>query len=150
MAKIRITKQFNFEMAHVLKDYDGPCRNIHGHSYELFVTLAGEPNSDPASPKFGMIMDYKDLKDLVKRNITDELDHALLISDKYEPEKIDFLRASFEKVIVLPYQPTSENIILDIANRIKLLLPPRIILHSLKLRETATAYAEWFADDNPL
>ncbi len=44
MAIIRITKAFNFEMAHALLGYKGPCKHIHGHSYELFVTVKGKPD----------------------------------------------------------------------------------------------------------
>ena len=51
MSYIRVTKEFSFEMAHVLEGYDGPCREIHGHSYRLFVTVAGTPCDDPANPK---------------------------------------------------------------------------------------------------
>ena len=80
MSKIRITKMYDFEMAHVLKDYDGPCRNIHGHSYKLFVTVSGTPISDPSSPKKGMVMDFKDLKAIVKTHIVDaRIPHALLL-----------------------------------------------------------------------
>ncbi len=64
MSKIRITKEFHFEMAHTLLGYDGPCRNIHGHSYELKVTLLGVPIDDPKNPKLGMVMDFGDLKKL--------------------------------------------------------------------------------------
>ncbi len=148
MSKIRITKQFTFEMAHVLKDYDGPCKNIHGHSYELFVTLIGKPSNNKNSPKYGMIMDFKDLKALVKKNVTDYYDHALLISDKHDPAVINSLKSSFEKVVVTPFQPTSENLVREIARTIISFLPEDIELHNLKLRETATAYAEWFAEDN--
>jgi len=61
-ALIRITKEFKFEMAHALKGYDGPCKNIHGHSYELMVTILGYPVVDESSPKLGMVMDFGDLK----------------------------------------------------------------------------------------
>ena len=42
---IRVTKEFSSEMSHVLWNYDGPCRNVHGHSYRLFVTISGVPIS---------------------------------------------------------------------------------------------------------
>ncbi len=52
---IRVTTEFTFEMAHVLKDYDGPCRNVHGHSYRLFVTVSGIPVNEQGNPKSGMV-----------------------------------------------------------------------------------------------
>lgn len=58
MSRIRVTKEFSFEMAHMLEGYDGPCSEIHGHSYRLFVTVAGTPCSDPQNPKYGMVIDF--------------------------------------------------------------------------------------------
>ncbi|MEI7896682.1 MAG: 6-carboxytetrahydropterin synthase QueD, partial [bacterium] len=54
----------------------------------------------------------------------------------------------FTNVVLVPYQPTSENFLLDFAERIGKLLPAGVMLHSMRLRETANSYAEWFADDN--
>ena len=148
MAKIRITKMYDFEMAHVLKDYDGPCRNIHGHSYKLFVTITGTPITDPNSPKKGMVMDFKDLKAIVKTNIVDRFDHALVISSETDPVMIESMKKHMENVIIVDYQPTSENLIADFAGIIKSLLPDQVQLHNLRLWETATSYSEWFAEDN--
>ena len=63
---IRVTKEFSFEMAHALWNYDGPCRNVHGHSYRLFVTLYGKPLEEQDNPKNGMVIDFSDLKRIVK------------------------------------------------------------------------------------
>lgn len=149
MAKIRITKMYDFEMAHVLKDYDGPCRNIHGHSYKLFVTIAGTPITDENSPKKGMVMDFKDLKAIVRNNIVDRFDHALVISSKTDTEMIDNIKKYVEKLIIVDYQPTSENLVTDFAATIQSLLPENVDLHSVRLWETATSYSDWFAEDNP-
>ena len=65
MSRIRVTKEFSFEMAHMLEGYDGPCSEIHGHSYRLFVTVAGTPCSDPQNPKYGMVIDFGVLKRIV-------------------------------------------------------------------------------------
>ena len=80
---IRITKEFKFEMAHALKDYDGPCRNIHGHSYEMKVTVSGTPVDDKNNPKLGMVMDFGDLKKIVRETIIEVFDHALVLQDNY-------------------------------------------------------------------
>ena len=66
MAKIRLTKIFHFDTGHALAGYDGKCRNVHGHSYTLEVTVAGEPIQDPNHVKFGMVIDFGDLKNIVK------------------------------------------------------------------------------------
>ena len=145
---IRITKEFKFEMAHALKNYDGLCRNIHGHSYELKVTIAGTPVTDEKNPKNGMVMDFGDLKKIVREIIVDVFDHALVLNNKY-PESISAeLKNTFDKVIFLDYQPTSELMIVDFAARIKSRLPKHVQLKYLLLRETVTSYAEWYAEDN--
>lgn len=148
MSKIRVTKEFAFETAHALWNYDGPCRNVHGHSYKLFVTLKGEPLDEPGNPKNGMVIDFGDLKKLVNREVVKVFDHSVVISNKFDKEKLEALEKMFGNVLVVDYQPTCENLVTDIAGRIKSKLAGNMCLHSLRLYETATSYAEWFADDN--
>jgi len=148
MSKIRITKEFTFEMAHALWNYDGPCKNIHGHSYKLFVTVLGEPLINENDPKYGMVIDFTDLKQIVRDNIVNLFDHSVIINQK---APIDYLRKveqMFNKYYVVDYQPTSENIVVDIAEKLQDKFPPDVILQSIKLFETATSCAEWHAADN--
>ena len=72
METVRITKQFTFETGHALYGYDGKCRNVHGHSYKLSVTVIGLPISDPEHVKQGMVMDFGDLKTIVNKEIVDK------------------------------------------------------------------------------
>ncbi|MDP1622922.1 MAG: 6-carboxytetrahydropterin synthase [Bacteroidales bacterium] len=148
MDQIRVTKEFRFEAAHALMGYDGPCKNVHGHSYELSVTVIGSPVTDPASVKLGMVIDFGDLKKIIKSQIVDPFDHALLLNADVPQHEFQKFGDPFIKTIFLPYQPTSENFLLDFAKRIVELLPVGVKLHSMKLRETANSYAEWFAADN--
>lgn len=148
MSIVRVTKEFAFETAHALWNYDGPCRNVHGHSYKLFVTISGEPINDPGNPKNGMVIDFGDLKKIVSKHVVKVFDHSVVISNRVEKEKLEALNKMFGNVLVVGYQPTCENIVADIADRIIAQLPGKISLHSLRLYETATSYAEWFADDN--
>jgi 6-pyruvoyltetrahydropterin/6-carboxytetrahydropterin synthase len=148
MAKIRLTKEFKFEMAHALAGYNGPCRHIHGHSYELFVTVTGEPNPDSSSPFFGMVMDFKQLKEIVRQQIIDEFDHSLVLYKATAPDQITEMGELVGRLILVDYQPTSENLLIDFARRLKANIPPVVSLYSLKLRETVTSYAEWYAEDN--
>ena len=149
MEKIRITKQFTFETGHALYGYDGKCRNVHGHSYKLSVTVMGTPISDSNNVKLGMVIDFGDLKKIVKEEIVDPFDHATIFN-KNTPhvELAKELQDRGHKVILANYQPTSENMVIDFAEKIKARLPKDILLHSLKLRETETAFAEWHASDN--
>lgn len=148
MAKIRVTKEFTFEMAHALWNYDGACSNIHGHSYELAVTIAGEPIQDSQNPKNGMVVDFGDIKKWVKYSIVDEFDHSLLIYRDADQSSIENTQQMFSRLKIMNFQPTCENLLVYIAEKIKEKLPHNLQLHSLKLRETGTSYAEWYAEDN--
>ena len=148
MQKIRVTKRFHFEMAHTLYEYDGLCRNIHGHSYNLEVTFIGFPKNAPGHPKDGMVMDFGDIKNLVKTHIVNRFDHALMINHLIPEEKQALLRQTSERVIVVDFQPTSENIVAYIAGILQQHLPSDVSLFSIRLHETVTSFAEWYASDN--
>lgn len=147
-ANIRITKQFRFEAAHALWGYDGACRNIHGHSYILYVTLIGKPINDSDNPKYGMVMDFSVLKKIINELVIDPFDHALMIRTGTPHQELVHSSELFGKVMELDYQPTCENMVTDFAAKISARLPRAVKLFSLKLHETSTAYAEWYAVDN--
>jgi len=145
MTLIRITKEFKFEMAHALYGYDGVCANLHGHSYRLRVTIRGNVKNEPTHTKDGMVMDFMDLKAIVKPNIIDKYDHSLVLNANSPHSNLDL--SSFDKVYYLPYQPTSENLVIDFANCINGKLPDGVDLIKVVLSETATSYAEWNRED---
>lgn len=148
MNKVRLTKEFAFEMAHSLHNYDGLCKHIHGHSYKLSVTVIACPNKDKDSVKYGMVMDFGDLKEIVNRLIVKPLDHSYMIGESAPREFALSNVVLFQRMVVVPFQPTCENMVIDFAAKISAELPSGILLHSLKLHETATSFAEWFAEDN--
>lgn len=149
MSNIRITKQFTFETGHALYGYDGKCKNVHGHSYKLSVTVIGKPITDTSNVKFGMVIDFSDLKKIVKEEIVDIFDHATVFNQNTPHiELANELKNRGHHVILVDYQPTSENMVIDFAKKIKSRLPKDIQLHSLKLQETETSFAEWYASDN--
>ncbi len=145
---VRVTREFSFEMAHVLGGYDGPCKNVHGHSYRLFVTVSGIPINDTDNPKRGMVIDFTDLNEIVKKTIISLFDHSVVISKDFQKEKAEMLKTTFGNTLIVEYQPTCENLVTDFAGRLSDELPLGVKLHSLKLYETAKSYAEWFASDN--
>ncbi len=145
---IRLTKEFRFEMAHALWNYDGLCKHFHGHSYILRVTVIGEPNADSTNPKCGMVMDFGVLKKIVNQEVVNRLDHSLVLNKDSEYQALLTLPQMGERVILTDYQPTCENMLVEMAERIGGRLPLGVKLHSLRLNETANSYAEWFAEDN--
>jgi 6-pyruvoyltetrahydropterin/6-carboxytetrahydropterin synthase len=148
MAHIRITKRFGFEMAHALAHYDGLCRNIHGHSYHLDVTVKGAVLHDENSSKNGMVMDFGELKQLVMDTVISKIDHALLLNRDSDTALIKTLQQHFDKVLLVDYQPTTENMLADFARQIAAQLPPHVTLERLRMSETDSSYAEWYSCDN--
>ena len=146
MGKVRITKEFKFEMAHALHGYDGLCANIHGHSYRLWVTVRGDVKKENKHIKDGMVMDFDVMKKIIKPKIIEKYDHSLVLNVNSPHAEIDF--SAFEKVFYLPFQPTSENLVNDFAKLIKSNLPENIELLKVVLSETATSFAEWNMEDN--
>lgn len=145
--KIRLTKILTFEMAHALPGYDGACRHIHGHSFRLEVCVRGVPLQHTGHPKNGMVMDFKQLKDLVQEAFIRHYDHALVLPETVDAGVMNALEVHFGRVIRLPYQPTCENMIGLIVHALQAEMPSGIELWSVKLSETASSYAEWFASD---
>ena len=137
--KVFLTKEFSFEMAHALKGYDGACKNIHGHSYVLEITVSGLPKIDDAHPKNGMLIDFKELKKVVNANVVGLFDHALVLKSDHFVD-LDF---GDQKVVRTSFQPTCENFCLYIAEVLKGAFNAAVELDKIKLYETATSFCEW-------
>ena len=148
MKRIRITKEFGFEMAHALRFHNGPCRNIHGHSYHLTVTVLGSLVSKEGDSSQGMVMDFGDLKKIVSTEIIQWLDHALVLNENDAAEALKGQSLFFGKLITVAYQPTCENLLFDFACKLRNALPDQVELKHLMLRETPSSYSEWYAEDN--
>ena len=147
--RIRLTREFSFEAAHALEGYDGKCREIHGHSYRLFVTVVGKPIADESNPKLGMVMDFGELKRIVNSEIVEGLDHAFVMRRTERAKRMaEMLGSEFRNIVLVDYQPTCENMLIDFAGRLCKALPEGVNLHSLRLYETAKSYAEWVAEEN--
>ncbi len=148
-ATIRLTRQFTFEAAHALEGYDGACREVHGHSYKLLVTVKGQPISDECSPKFGMVMDFGELKRIVNEQVVQPFDHAFVLRRSEANNRLyGMMHERFERIVLVEFQPTCENMLVEFARRIQRQLPEGIRLHALRLHETENSYAEWYADEN--
>lgn len=135
--QLRLTKQFDFQMAHVLTGYDGKCSNIHGHNYRLFVTVEGQPIQDIKAAKNGMVIDFSDIKNIVLQYIVESFDHAFVV-----PEGSQYATVEGTKLTVVPFQPTCENLLLHFASLLDGRFPDGVRLHSLRLYETDTSFAE--------
>ena len=138
-----LTKIFRFEAAHALAGYDGKCRNIHGHSYELQVTVKGMPINESGNPKNGMVIDFHDLKRIVNEEVVERLDHSFIIGTNMPDDFVESAKRNFDKIVCVAYQPTTENMLTDFVERIKAKLPQNVELYSVRLQETRDSFAEW-------
>lgn len=139
---ISITKVFRFEAAHAISDHPGQCRHVHGHSYELHVSVhASDLNQG------GMIMDFHDLKSLVQQHVLERLDHALILNQHGALAKA--FSAYDGKLFWMDEEPTAENLVKLSAKWIGAHLPDRVSLKQLQLWETATSYAQWEPAEHP-
>ncbi len=146
MSTVRVTKRFTFETAHALQCHDGLCASIHGHSYVLDVTLAGTPRREPGHPKDGMVIDFADLKAVVKAAVVDRYDHVLLLHEDDTASRPTG-EAAMKRVRLTPWQPTCENMLLDIVYTLRAAMSAGMDLVHVRLQETATSWAEWSAAD---
>lgn len=144
MKKIRVSKEFSFETAHALDMHQSKCRNIHGHSYKLTVTVLGEVNTDNSQPNVGMVIDFTDLKNIVNHEVVDKLDHALILKSD---SRFKGIEQHNEKTIYVDYHPTCENLLQEIVDVISSKLPDGVTLVYAKMNETANSYSEWFIED---
>jgi 6-pyruvoyltetrahydropterin/6-carboxytetrahydropterin synthase len=140
---ITITKIFRFETAHAIHQYPGSCKNIHGHSYELHVTVRAKKSREGYVEGLGIILDFKELKAIVQSSVVKLLDHKLLLSKAYL--KMNKQEFASDELVIFDAEPTAENILIFARNQIVNALPDDIQLHSLKLWETRDSYAEWSA-----
>ena len=134
-------------MAHALWGYDGLCKNIHGHSYILKVTVSGKPIDDPDALKEGMVIDFGDLKKVAKKHIVDVFDHCVVLNKKAPVEKFVGVEEMFDRKIYTDFQPTAENLVIYFADILVKELTSDVKLESVVLFETANSYVEWLAAD---
>jgi 6-pyruvoyltetrahydropterin/6-carboxytetrahydropterin synthase len=129
-------------MAHALHQYDGDCKYIHGHSYELHVTVRPINGSDEYIKAPGIPLDFKELKNIVKISVIDKLDHKLLLSKEFIKEQ---WKDVHDNLFTFEAEPSAENLLVYITNLLKDKLPAGMQLIKLKLFETRDSYAEWIA-----
>lgn len=143
--KVRITKEFDFEAAHALDGYNGKCKDIHGHSYHLKITFIGEPKKDKTIPDCGMVEDFVVIKKIVMETVHDLFDHRLILR---KDSRFRSIEKTNQRIRFVDYQPTCENMMLEIVSIVQKNIPKNIELCKVLLRETANSYAEWLNEDN--
>ena len=146
---LTVTKEFKWDMAHILAGHEGMCKNLHGHTYRMQVEVARKSNDlikeDKATSS--MVIDFKDLKKIVKEEIVEALDHAFMYwtnsPDKLEHKIADLLKEEGRKVVEVDFRPTAEAMSFYFLNILKQRFKElNIKIISVKVWETPTSYAE--------
>lgn len=137
---LTVSKEFSFEAAHMLSEHEGDCKNLHGHSYKMIVEVTGDIQN-------GMVIDFKDLKNIVKQFIIDKIDHSFIYyknsNDEVEHQIAEVLKQGGKRIFEVDYRPTAENMSLDfynILNREIKNMGIRVV--SITLYETQTSFAK--------
>lgn len=141
--QVLVCKTFSFDSSHQLVGHFGKCANLHGHTYKLEVKCLDVPGMHPDDiSNEGFVIDFYHLKSLVNNLIVDKLDHAFIAMGN-EPA-LEVLQQSGAKVVVLGFRTTVENMSRYICWR---LMKAGLPVHSVRMWETPTGWAEVLADD---
>ena len=134
---ITVTKTVKFDAAHVLTNHQGLCKNLHGHTYRVDVSVMQEADDDR-----DMVIDFKDLKTIANEVICDRFDHAFIYNTASAGEKE--IAAVVEKngmrTVAIPFRSTAENLAKMFYGELKLRIPG---LSSVRVWETAESCAEY-------
>lgn len=144
---IRLRRDFSFEAAHLLPWHKGDCRHLHGHSYRLEVEIGGRVSTQAGQADSNMVVDLQHLKRWVQKAILDEYDHALLLSKAHTSEQLQWAQAFSERILLFEGQPSCEQLVVDIAHRLREILPAQLVLMEVRLWETANSSASWHFSD---
>lgn len=137
-----VERVFYFDMAHMLDGHDGKCNNLHGHTYKVIVAIAG--SLIISGPKEGMVVDFSNLKQSVKENVIDKMDHSFIYNQKNvnEAKIADLLKTMNKKTYKLNGRSTAENIAKEIFDKVSV----NQKVQSVKVYETANSCAEYFGE----
>ena len=117
---MEITTRLEFDAGHRIPQHKSSCKNLHGHRYAIEVTIKGEVVSDKSNSDFGMVMDFKDAKELIKKTIVEEWDHSFIVY-KDDAVVLKFLQSlNDHKTVVFPLVPTAENMALVAMDKLKI------------------------------
>ncbi len=142
---IQITKIFHFEMAHAIHGYEGACKNIHGHSYELHVSVCAANGNRDYIPAPGFVVDFSEIKKIVNKTVIEKFDHKLVLSETFLSVNPSF--ALQENLVSWQMEPTVENMLVFMMKNLSAHFPASLLLAALKLYETKNSYAEWMNDN---
>jgi len=142
---MNLTTRFTFDAAHRILGHPGKCAYLHGHTYYLEVTVTAA-----RLDALGMVMDFDDLRALVRKIVLDRWDHATLLTaeDPLAPAISSIQAEAPEKVVRLKNNPTAEVLTREAWEAISRALPPGVRLLRVKVEETPACSSELTAESS--
>ena len=146
-----ITSRMEFDAGHRIPNHKSSCKNLHGHRYAIEVSLIGDIIQEENESDFGMVIDFKDAKELVKKTIIDPWDHSFIVYEK-DLEVLEFLNSlPNHKTVILSLVPTAENMALIayemLEKAFSLEFNNKIKPHRVRLYETPNNWADAVIED---
>ena len=134
---LTVTKTIRFDAAHVLTNHRGLCKNLHGHTYRVDVSVT-QPPGDSAD----MVIDFKDLKKVLEDEVAGRFDHAFIYdsSSAAESEIASVVAKNGMRSAAIPFRSTAENLARYFFERLKDRLPG---ISAVKVYETPDSCAEY-------
>lgn len=141
-----ITRRLEFDAGHRIPDHRSLCRHLHGHRYAIEVTVSGRITRQDGDPRNGMVLDFSEIKAVVKAEIVDKWDHAFLVY-REDHAILDFLQTLPDhRTVILDVVPTAENLVAlafrILAPRIGEICDKQLTLESIRLYETPNCWAD--------
>lgn len=141
-----ITRRLEFDSGHRIPDHRSLCRHLHGHRYAIEVTVSGDVTRMDGDPRNGMVLDFSEIKSLVRSHIVDVWDHAFLV---YQGDRqiLEFLQSLPDhRTVVLDVVPTAENLAAKayaiLAPHIDELCDKALSLENVRIYETPNCWAD--------
>ena len=134
---IAVTKTVKCDAAHILTNHAGLCKNLHGHTYRVDVSVAQAPDDES-----DMVIDFKELKRIATETICDRFDHAFIYNTASEGEReiAAVVERHGMRTVAIPFRSTAENLARMFYGEMKSRIPN---LASVKVWETADSCAEY-------
>jgi 6-pyruvoyltetrahydropterin/6-carboxytetrahydropterin synthase len=134
---IEVTKTIRFDAAHILTNHQGLCKNLHGHTYRIDISVRQSDEN-----KSDMVIDFKDLKLIASEVVCERFDHAFIFNTESpgECEIAEVLKKNGMRTVAIPFRSTAENLSRFFYRDLKALIPG---LAAVKVWETADSCAEY-------
>ena len=144
---MKITKIIQWDMGHRILNHRSVCKGIHGHRYKAEIKVSGKLINQNGISEQGMVMDFADIKKIAMNEIHEKMDHGFMVWNK-DIELLNYFKDSSDhKIIIVPFTPTAENVVIYIYDKIKIKFNDKfgtgLHLHSIRLWETPTSYVQY-------